>query len=183
VLLRINPRASDEIQLAEGEVVYHEVYCTRCHKEPVPPAPGARRTGSTQPRKQELQRYLAAPKAALSADILKWWDFHELEYPHLARVALDYAGVPGSSVPSERVFSRAGDPITKKRNRLAPETAASIMCLRYWLGLPEASEDERKRFEDSREDGRAHESLVDHYLPEDDGPGDEDHGNGSVNTA
>jgi hypothetical protein len=136
----------------------------------VPPAPGTRSTGSTQPWKQELERYLVAPKAALSADILKWWDFHELEYPHLARVARVYAGIPGSSVPSGRVFSRAGDLITKKRNRLAPETADSIMCLRYWLGLPEVSEDERKRFEDSLEDGKAHEFLVDHYLPEDDGP-------------
>jgi hypothetical protein len=37
--------------------------------------------------------------SAVSSDILKWWDFHELEYPHLAKVARDYAGIPRSSVP------------------------------------------------------------------------------------
>jgi hypothetical protein len=119
-----------------------------------------------------LQRYLAAPKAPFSADILKWWDFHELEYPHLAKVARDYAGIPGSSAPSERVFSRAGDLITKKRNRLAPETADSIMCLRYWLGMPEVTQEERTRFENSLEDGTEAEFLVDHYLPADDNLGD-----------
>jgi hypothetical protein len=30
-----------------------------------------------------------------------------------------------------------------------------------WLGLPEVSEVERKRFEESLEDGKAHEFLVD----------------------
>jgi hypothetical protein len=95
----------------------------------------------------------------MSSDVLKWWDLHELEYPHLAKVARDYAGIPGSSVPSERVFSRAGDLITKKRNRLAPESADSIMSLRYWLGLLEITEDERKHFEESLEDGKAHEFL------------------------
>jgi hypothetical protein len=50
------------------------------------------------------------------------------------------------------------------------------MCLRYWLGLPEVTEDEIKSFEGSQEEGREHEYLVDHYLPEDDGPGNEDAG-------
>jgi hypothetical protein len=148
-------------------------------QDAVPPAPGAR-TGNctgTQPWKVELQRYLAAPKASFTADILKWWDFHELEYPHLAKVARDYAGIPGSSAPSERVFSRAGDLITKKRNRLAPETADSIMCLRYWLGMPEVTQEERTRFKNSLEDGTEAEFLVDHYLPADDNLGDGHMGN------
>jgi hypothetical protein len=90
---------------------------------------------------------------------------------YLAKVARDYAGIPGSSVPSARVFSRAGDLNTNKRNRLAPESADSIMCLRYWLGWPEVTEDEIKRFEGSQEESQEHEFLVDHYLSEDDGPG------------
>jgi hypothetical protein len=73
---------------------------------------------------------------------------------------------PRTDCGSERVFARAGDLITKKRNRLAPESADSIMCLRYWLGLPEVTEDEIKRFEGAQEEGQEHEFLVDHYLPE-----------------
>jgi hypothetical protein len=35
VLVRINPRASESAEDATGsETLYHEVYCTRCHKEP-----------------------------------------------------------------------------------------------------------------------------------------------------
>jgi hypothetical protein len=49
----------------------------------------------------------------MSSDVLKWWDLHELEYRPLAKVARDYAGIPGSSVPSER---RAGD--VGRRNEL-----------------------------------------------------------------
>jgi hypothetical protein len=90
---------------------------------------------------------------------------------YLAKVARDYVGIPGSSLTSARVFSRAGDLISHKRNRLAPESAHSIMCLRYWLGWPEVTEDEIKRFEGSQEEGQEHEFLVDHYLSEDDGPG------------
>jgi hypothetical protein len=65
-------------------------------------------------------------------------------------------GRPGSPLRltllfgSERVFSKAGDLISKKRNRLAPGTADTIMCLRYWSGLPEITEEEKKRFEQSR---------------------------------
>jgi hypothetical protein len=58
--------------------------------------------------------------------------------------------------------------ISKKRNRLAPGTADTIMCLRYWLGLPEITEEEKKRFEQSQEDGKENKFLVEHYLPEDD---------------
>jgi hypothetical protein len=142
-------------------------------QEAVQLTPGARHTGNQQPWKLELQRDLAAPKAAMSSDILKWWDFNALQHPiYLVKIARDYAGIPGSSVPSEWVFSRAGGLVTRKRNLLAPESAASIVCLRYWLGLPEVTEDEMKRLEESLKEGKEHEFLVEHYLPEDDGPGD-----------
>jgi hypothetical protein len=54
-------------------------------------------------------------------------------------MAFDYAAIPATSVPSERVFSRAGDLITKKRNRLSPKTAQCIMCFRAWIGIKEVS--------------------------------------------
>jgi hypothetical protein len=92
----------------------------------------------------------------------------------MAKVARDYPGIPGCSVASERVCSRAGVLITNKRNRLVPESADSSTCLRYWLGLPEVTEDERKRFEESLEEGKEHEFSLDHYLPEDDGLGNDD---------
>jgi hypothetical protein len=93
-------------------------------------------------------------------------------------------GRPGSPLGltllfgSERVLSKAGDLISEKRNRLAPGTADTFMCLRYWLGLPEITEEAKKRFEQSQEDGKENEFLVEHYLPEDDGDDGDDGDNG-----
>jgi hypothetical protein len=90
----------------------------------------------------ELERYLKHPRVSKDTDVLLWWDDNEHRYPHLARLARDYLAIPASSVPAERVFSRAGDLISKKRNRLSRETANMLMCLRYWLKLPEATPEE-----------------------------------------
>jgi hypothetical protein len=94
----------------------------------------------------EFDRYLKAPRVAKNTEVIRWWDENEHLYPHLAKVARDYLAIPGSSVPSERVFSRAGDLITKKRNRLATHTANIIMCLRYWLHMPEVTKEEKEEY-------------------------------------
>jgi hypothetical protein len=77
----------------------------------------------------ELERYLKHPRISKDTNVLLWWDDNEHRYPHLARLARDYLAVPASSVPAERVFLRADDLISKKRNRLSRETANILMCL------------------------------------------------------
>jgi uncharacterized membrane protein YgcG len=59
-------------------------------------------------------------------------------------MAADYCAAPATSVPSEEVFSAraASDLITKKRNRMAPETAEARMCARYWLEFPELTDED-----------------------------------------
>jgi hypothetical protein len=57
-------------------------------------------------------------------------------------MAMDYFSIPATSVPSEQAFSKASDLITKKRNRIDPSSAKRYMCLRYWLGLEEVTDDE-----------------------------------------
>jgi hypothetical protein len=60
----------------------------------------------------------------------------------------------------------AGDLITKKRNRLATRTANVIMCLRYWLHMPEAPGEEKPEYnrrqleEDSRTGSEGGEQLL-----------------------
>jgi hypothetical protein len=44
--------------------------------------------------------------------------------------ALPHFAIQGTSVPSERVFSTAGDIITKKRNRISAGMVKTIMFLK-----------------------------------------------------
>ena len=55
-------------------------------------------------------------------------------------MARDYLAIPASSVPSEQVFSRAGDIISKKRNHLEGVTIAVLMCLQSWFCIDEVKE-------------------------------------------
>ena len=50
-------------------------------------------------------------------------------YPSVAAEAERLLAVPATSVASERLFSKAGNVITKKRNSLAPSKADSVVFL------------------------------------------------------
>jgi hypothetical protein len=43
-------------------------------------------------------------------------------------MAFDILNIPATSVPSEQIFSKARDVITKKRNRLSKDSIQAIMC-------------------------------------------------------
>lgn len=54
-------------------------------------------------------------------DPLKWWKDHENHYTLLSVLALKYLSMPGTSVPSERLFSKAGELVSAKRSRIKPK--------------------------------------------------------------
>lgn len=62
---------------------------------------------------QELEKYDAEPQ--IRGDPLQWWKSRESSMPILAEVTRAILCVPGSSVPSERVFSKSGQFLNKKR--------------------------------------------------------------------
>ncbi|KAE9523772.1 hypothetical protein AGLY_015832 [Aphis glycines] len=61
------------------------------------------------------------PKAliARSNDPLKWWNENKNIYPTLFEIMKRRFCIQGTSVPSERVFSKGGQMVTEKRNRLS----------------------------------------------------------------
>eukprot|EP00063_Salmo_salar_P021871 XP_013996706.1 PREDICTED: zinc finger BED domain-containing protein DAYSLEEPER-like [Salmo salar] len=71
--------------------------------------------------KEEEASYKAASGIPVDGDPLAWWKSNECKYPHIAMMARRYLAVPGTSVPSERVFSMAGDIVTVKRSTLSPD--------------------------------------------------------------
>lgn len=83
--------------------------------------------------REEICRYLEAPCANAETDIAQWWRQHCEIYPKLSKMARDYLSIQATSVPSERLFSKAGLTIRKHRNRLSNESARVTMCLNSWL--------------------------------------------------
>ena len=80
----------------------------------------------------ELDRYLNSPVDS-NTDSLIWWKTHDKDYPILSKIAKDYLTIQATSVLSERAFSISGLTISKTRNRLDPETARAIICMKNWI--------------------------------------------------
>lgn len=86
--------------------------------------------------KEEVASYLmAASGITVDGDPLTWWKCNECKYPHIAKMARCYLAVPGSSVPSKRVFLTAGDIVTATRSTLSPDNVDILVFLKKNLKL------------------------------------------------
>jgi hypothetical protein len=83
----------------------------------------------------EVDEYLTTSIESSNIDPCNWWKNHKLQYPILSKIAKDYIGIPSTSVPSEQAFSKSGELISKKRNRLNDNTIEACMCLNSWIKL------------------------------------------------
>nr|XP_043873805.1 E3 SUMO-protein ligase ZBED1-like [Solea senegalensis] len=77
----------------------------------------------------EVDRYLAEMNISRDEDPLVYWHGHKAMYPHLHKLAVTWLCSPASSVPCERVFSKAGEVLSKKRNHLNPKTLEKLVFL------------------------------------------------------
>lgn len=75
----------------------------------------------------EVQRYLKTPYVNRASDPLEFWAKHQTFFPHLFNITQKYLSIPATSVPCERVFSKAGEILCKKRNRLNAKTLEQIL--------------------------------------------------------
>ncbi|KAL4130945.1 hypothetical protein QTP88_008313 [Uroleucon formosanum] len=62
---------------------------------------------NSQNSKQELEKYLSQPRSACSVDILEWEKLNQVQFPVLAKIARDFLSISATSVPAERLFSKA----------------------------------------------------------------------------
>ena len=62
-------------------------------------------------------------------DAIAWWKTHWASFPLLSKMARKYFSTPGTSVPTERLFSKAGEIISAKRNRLTSEHVNMFLFL------------------------------------------------------
>lgn len=67
------------------------------------------------------------------ADPLQWWRKMASQLPSLSHLAKKTLCIPATSVPSERLFSKAGLLVTKKRASLHPDNVNKLLCLQSWM--------------------------------------------------
>jgi len=87
---------------------------------------------SRESLKRELDHYLQEPLInRMNENPLQWWAGagNRSRFPAVATLAQQLLCIPATSVPSERLFSKAGDVIPKKRNSLDPLKAEKIIFL------------------------------------------------------
>lgn len=87
-----------------------------------------RKEGRSTPA-EELHDYFAAPHIPTMGNPLRWWASNQNQFPQLAKLAHRYLAVPATSTPSERVFSLAGNTITRQRASLHPEHVDTLIFL------------------------------------------------------
>ncbi|GBC31091.2 zinc finger BED domain-containing protein RICESLEEPER 2-like [Rhizophagus irregularis DAOM 181602=DAOM 197198] len=69
-------------------------------------------------QRNEIDEYLIILVESKNINPYEWWKTHKSQYPILVKIACDYICIPSTSVPSEQAFSKSGELISKKRNRL-----------------------------------------------------------------
>lgn len=77
----------------------------------------------------EVKMYLNDTYLPRNGDPLQYWEAHKVMFPNLYVLATKYLSVTATSVPCERIFSKAGDVINIKRSRLSPYLAEQIIFL------------------------------------------------------
>ena len=75
----------------------------------------------------ELLHYRA--EALTHENPLKWWKANSHKYPVLSVLSKKYLAIPATSVPSERVFSAAGNIVSEKRSCLLRELVSRLVFL------------------------------------------------------
>lgn len=76
-----------------------------------------------------VKQYIDLPYLGKKCDLLGFWCEKKGIFPLFYKLAQKYLCIPATSVPSERLFSKAGILCNERRNRLAPKKVNEILFL------------------------------------------------------
>ena len=68
-------------------------------------------------------------KVVETGDVFEWWNQNKIRFPNIFEFIKKYLIIPATSVPAERVFSKAGEIICAKRSRLSRKRANELVFL------------------------------------------------------
>jgi len=77
----------------------------------------------------ELDKYMNEPLINRHEDPLKWWTAYKLLYPRFFIIVKKRLCILATSVPCERLFSKAGLVITERRNRMLASKSSKVLFL------------------------------------------------------
>ena len=82
----------------------------------------------------EFERYCHSATTSLRSGppVLQWLIENKTRYPQLSRWAFDLHLIPAMCEECERVFSSAGQLLTKQPNRLLDDIVEANKCLLAW---------------------------------------------------
>ncbi|KAM8766859.1 E3 SUMO-protein ligase ZBED1-like [Acanthopagrus schlegelii] len=80
---------------------------------------------------QEVLMYFGEHPLSKKENPLTWWEKNAARYPTLAELARSLLCIPATSTPSERLFSAAGNIVSKKRASLSPEHVDMLTFLHF----------------------------------------------------
>lgn len=77
----------------------------------------------------EMRRYTEEKPIPRDQDPLLWWKKNEETFPSLSKLARKHLGVIGSSVPSERIFSKASQLVSDRRSAIKGKNVNMLLFL------------------------------------------------------
>ncbi|XP_046405071.1 zinc finger BED domain-containing protein 4-like [Ischnura elegans] len=77
----------------------------------------------------EFEKYMREDIIKRTENPLAWWVDRKTLYPHLFDIMYSRLAIPATSVPCERIFSKSGQILSEKRNRLSSKRVSEIMFL------------------------------------------------------
>lgn len=81
----------------------------------------------------EVDKYLQEVLISRKENPLKWWEVRKHIYPRLYKIMLKRLCIVSTSVPCERIFSKAGQVLSEKRTRLKDDKVSQILFLNHNL--------------------------------------------------
>ena len=78
---------------------------------------------------REVLRYKAELSIPFNKSPLQWWAAHSYLYKNLATIAWKYLCIVAMSVPSERLFSTAGNEVSSNQAVPLPENVDKLVFL------------------------------------------------------